>query len=521
MRNIVVRADASPILATGHIMRCLTLAHALKVQFPNVDIIFITNKLPQNLMMRLTQSKIKVILLPFDIDSENWQQAKDAKATIEAITSLNIKTLTNNKKIDLLIVDHYLIDWQWQAEVKACCHQLLVIDDLANRKHLADFLLDQTLNRQGNDYALLVPPSCQLLLGQKFMLLRDEFTQLIPCAKKKRAQVKVVNNVIEIKNILVNLGGLDNTNFTETIIYALIEYKKNNHNLTADIVMASHSPHASQIQAFTAKHNWLTLTTDCNDMANKMLKADLAIGASGATAWERCSLGLPTLAIVLADNQQLVNKNLTNQQAIVNLGAYQTLNFNNIANAIALLESEPSKYKDLVSNCFKSCDGLGVQQLLARLTLPRVTLELAKTNDLKTTFKWQSNSEIRRYSRNTQPIQYDEHKQWFLSSLTMKNRHLYIICCENNKLGILRLDKQINTQKITRYEISILIAPEAQGRKLALSAIHNIPKTFDHCEIYAHVHPDNIASQHLFTQANFIKLTSNSYLRPAYTPPTQ
>ncbi|TMM44957.1 UDP-2,4-diacetamido-2,4,6-trideoxy-beta-L-altropyranose hydrolase [Colwellia ponticola] len=519
MKTIVFRADASPVLATGHIMRCLTLAQALTLQFPLARIIFISNHLPNSLTVKLMQLSVELVTLPFDIDSSDWRQTDDAKACINAITS---QVLTVNTTIDLLIVDHYFIDWQWQKELKQYYKKLLVIDDLANRTHLADFLLDQTLNRQTNDYLSLVPPYCQLLLGKKFILLRDEFSRLIPTAKQKRAQVKTIKNTISIDNILVNLGGLDNNNLTKVIINALIEYKikTNNHKLTVDIIMASHSPHVESIKALITDHDWLTLTLDCNEMSNKILNADLAIGACGTTAWERCSLGLPTLAIVLADNQKEVNNSLADEKAIISLGHYQALTMNAIIEAICLLESQPSNYLSLIKNSFNSCDGLGIQRVVTQLSTPEVTLELATINDLPTVFNWQSNPQIRHYSRNTKAIKYQEHKQWFLSSISMEHRHMYMVCSAGKKLGVLRLDKQNIAQSVKRYEISILIAPEAQRKKLALKAIHAIPKSFDSCEIYAHVHPQNQASQHLFTQVNFIKLTESSYLRPSYHPPS-
>tara|TARA_R110002050_G_scaffold276248_6_gene421451 strand:+ start:751 stop:2313 length:1563 start_codon:yes stop_codon:yes gene_type:complete len=519
MKTIVFRADASPVLATGHIMRCLTLAQALKLKFPLARIIFISNLLPNNLTAKLMQLSVELIALPFDIDSTDWRQKDDARACIRAITS---QVLTINTTIDLLIIDHYLIDWRWQEEFKKYYKKLLVIDDLANRKHLADFLLDQTLNRQANDYLSLVPPYCQLLLGKKFILLRDEFKQLIPNAKQKRTQAKTIKNTISIRNILVNLGGLDNTNLNRVIIKALIEYKETtcNHELTVDIIMASHSPHVENIKALTTEHYWLTLTTDCNQMSTKILNADLAIGACGTTAWERCCLGLPTLAIVLADNQKEVNKNLAKKKAIISLGNYQTLTEKAIIDAIYSLESQPDKYLSLIKHSFNSCDGMGVQRVLTRLSLPEVTLKSASIDDLSIMFHWQSTPEIRLFSRNTKAIKYEEHERWFLSSISMKHRHMYMICSAGKKLGILRLDKQEIEQSVKRYEISILIAPEAQRKKLALKAIHAIPSSFDSCEIYAYVHPQNKASHHLFTQTNFVKLTESSYLRPPYQLPS-
>lgn len=513
-QNIVFRADASTVLATGHIMRCLTLAQALQRVFINARIIFICNKLPVNLSEKIAESRFELITLPFDIDSKSWQQLDDANASIsQLLPLLSPKEKICTPLIDLLIIDHYLIDFQWQKKLNKYCKKLLVIDDLANRKHQADFLLDQTLARKPEDYRSLVPPYCQLLLGQHFMLLRDEFSQLIHKAKTKRNNTKTINN------ILVNLGGVDSNNVSATVIRALIDYqdKSTQDNVSVEVVMTSHSPHLAKIQNEVAHIHWIKVIVDCDDMARKMLAADLAIGACGATAWERCCLGLPTLAIVLADNQKVVCENLAHKGAIINLGDFAQLTTAAISNALDVFKNQPEIYSTMVDNCFTCCDGLGVKNVLSRLTSSEVSLIPATKEDLDITFKWQSTESIRRYSRQPKPVEYQEHSQWFLSSLTMNTRHIFMIAFENEKLGVLRLDQLASSDNTARFEISILVAPQAQGKKIALKAIHAIPNTFDNSEIYAHVHRENKASQRLFQQANFNKIAQDSYIRPAYT----
>lgn len=509
MNTIAFRVDASPVLATGHFMRCLTLAIGLKKLFTDANIIFICNLLPENLISQLTQNSIKLINLPFDIDSSSWQQNDDAQATISAIEKSNLDT------IDLLIVDHYQIDYQWQKQLQPYFTQLLVIDDLANRHHCADFLLDQTLNRQPNDYSGLLEPKCQLLLGQTFMLLRDEFKELISQAKKKRQQTK------KIQNILINLGGMDNDNVTSYVISAMIDYHKKNPSefLNVEVIMGSQSKHLLAVQSLISTLHWIELTIDCHDMAHKILNADLAIGACGTTAWERCSLGLPTLGIILADNQQWVNISLAEQSAIIDLGNYKTLTSTAIINAIKHIKAQPQIYQTMVKNSFNCCDGLGLERLLTRLTGPNVTLIKASIDDLDLTFQWQSDKKVRRFSRNPKPVVFEEHQQWFSQSLANKNRHIFMVCCAGEKVGVLRLDKLkklSDAKSIEQFEVSILIAPQAQGNKLALKALHAIPSEFNQYEIFAYVQTENHASHKLFNQANYLKLNNNSYLRPAY-----
>ncbi|MCJ8320000.1 MAG: UDP-2,4-diacetamido-2,4,6-trideoxy-beta-L-altropyranose hydrolase [Colwellia sp.] len=358
MTHIVFRADASVIIGTGHIMRCLTLAHQLKKR--GVDITFITHTHSGNLIKEIRAFDYRVVELttitrPIDKHNANsWlgcSQQEDAKECIEKLSLI--------PPIDYLIIDHYAIDENWHKQLRQYCQRLMVIDDLANRHYDCDILLDQTLNRQTHDYQNLMHAHCQLLLGSKFMLLREEF------ALVRQQAIDIRNQEIESSpHILISMGGCDPDNINQLAINALIKLKKQQKKLSATVVISSKAPHLMLLKNQLSQYDWVSLEIDSKDMSALMLNANIAIGASGSTAWERCSLGLPCITIVSAENQQTIAENLSAQQAIINLGWYKNITIDMFVVAIENLLENKKQYSHMVQQCFSICDGQGTNNVI-------------------------------------------------------------------------------------------------------------------------------------------------------------
>ena len=369
--HIAFRADSSDIIGHGHIMRCLTLAHALVAQVTReqsslkteIQISFLCKDHLNNINHLIEQTAFALLRLPrgkqtvVQQDSQTWlscKQDQDAQQCIKAIQA------RKTQPIDILVVDHYALDEQWHKLLKPYSQQLMVIDDLASRSLSCDLLLDQTLNRTPKQYQSLVPRYCQLLLGQKYMLLRNEFSELKEQAKKQR---QLRNKELLKANFLISMGGGDPDNLSELALLAIAQLHSYHPNLSATIIISSQSKHREALSQLSYSFTWCTLITDCSNMAEMMLNADIAIGASGATAWERCCLGLPTLTTVNAKNQQLVAKNLAESGTSINLGWHQELNIEKIIKELNTLLSDPKTYLAMVENSFKCCDGLGASRV--------------------------------------------------------------------------------------------------------------------------------------------------------------
>ena len=311
--KIAFRTDASNKIGTGHFMRCLTLADELKKQ--GAQIRFINRNLPPNLSEMLSEKAMEYMPLSTDATQEridelthsNWlgtSQAQDAQATIQALA---------DQSWDWIVVDHYALDERWEKAVRANCKKLMVIDDLADRRHDCDVLLDQNFYvDMQTRYVSKVPAHCQLLLGPGFALLREEFRTL-----REKVKVRTGN----VKKILVFFGGVDADNFTSLAMQALAEL---NITLQVDVVIGSQHPNREQIQQACIYHGFI-----CHEqttrMAELMAEADLAIGGGGTATWERCAMGLPSIIVVMAENQSKAAIDLDAFGVLINLGDAQKI----------------------------------------------------------------------------------------------------------------------------------------------------------------------------------------------------
>lgn len=313
--NITFRTDASIDIGTGHVMRCLTLADALRQE--GAECHFICREHPGNLVELIKSKGHAVTVLPMfssfpgavekgfshfgeSLAHSHWlgaSQAEDAEQTIDAMQYY--LQSRGNSRTDWLVVDHYALDIRWEQELKPYISNLMVIDDLADRSHLCDLLLDQTFGRLEADYSPWVPAGCKVLCGAQYALLRPEFSRYRSYSLERRRKP-------QLKNIMVNLGGVDKDNVTGQVLDAL-QLIRLPEDCQITVIMGSTAPWLELIRqkAETMRYS-TTMLSGVADMARLMAESDLAIGAAGATSWERCCLGLPTVMLVLAKNQYQV-----------------------------------------------------------------------------------------------------------------------------------------------------------------------------------------------------------------------
>ena len=297
----VIRADASTSIGSGHVMRCLTLTHRLKKE-KNARVVFVMRVLPGNLIGVVEKQGFDVLKLPpanqkYSLSGYGlWLTVPmdvDAQQTIEVLQ--NYLQEHGCDVVDRLIVDSYALDEQWELMLRPYCREIMVIDDLANRRHDCDILLDQNfyLNKDVR-YAGLVPEYCKMLLGPEHALLREEFYEA-----KKHLRRRDGN----IKNILVFYGGSDLTNETEKAIEALVQLHDEGYNFTADIITGLSNSRRENIKNLCSRYHFLYYYCQVSNMAEFMNKADLMLGAGGSTTWERLYMELPALVTAVAENQ--------------------------------------------------------------------------------------------------------------------------------------------------------------------------------------------------------------------------
>jgi len=307
--RVVFRVDASLQMGTGHVMRCLTLAQALKEHGAGIK--FICRKHEGNLIDKIRSSGFNVHELnafkKAKVDNKlahsHWLGVTQKQDSDDCINTLEAE------KPDWLIVDHYALDEKWEKILKSYCKKIMAIDDLADRKHQCDILLDQNYGRSCKDYEAFVSESTKLLMGAQYSLLRPEFEQWRQYSLNRRKETN-------FKSLLINMGGVDTDNITEKIVERLRAA-----NLPKDIIitiiMGKTAPHLQSVKGCASKLPYRSeVKIGVDNMAEIMANSDIAIGASGATSWERCCLGVPTIQLITAYNQEFIAQKLDKINAI-------------------------------------------------------------------------------------------------------------------------------------------------------------------------------------------------------------
>lgn len=299
--SVVLRADAGLRIGTGHVMRSLTLANAIRAS--GMETTFVTRAHDGHVIPAISACGHCVVVLPGNTNQSygdhpappahaDWLEADwhtDAAAT---------RAVLEERGASWLVVDHYALDAVWQTAALPRGVLLLVLDDLADRPHQADVLLDQNAGREAGDYAGLLPAGCDLRIGPAHALLRPEFARLRPEALARREALT------QPKTLLVTLGGIDKDDVASRVLDALAEAQAAQ-DLRITVVMGVSAPHLDAVRDRAATMPMpVEVVAGVSDMGARMMRADLCIGAVGSTAWERCALGLPTLQVVLADNQR-------------------------------------------------------------------------------------------------------------------------------------------------------------------------------------------------------------------------
>jgi UDP-2,4-diacetamido-2,4,6-trideoxy-beta-L-altropyranose hydrolase len=297
-------------------MRCLVLAHQARLR--GVSIEFICTDLPGHLGAMANQQGFTLRMIGADPGNQrladfDWE--RDASLT---------SSLAGGSPWDWLDVDHYGIDWRWEAAMRPATRQILVIDDLADRVHDCDVLVDQNYYlKLSSRYDKLVPFGCRKLLGPRFLLLRPEF---------KNTKLSLPRQIGDVKRILISFGGTDETNVTCMALDAITLLGRP--DIALDVVIGATSPHRAAVEARLSALPQSLLHVQTSRMAELIMGADIAIGACGSSTWERCYLGLPTLVLVLADNQRQGAAELNATGAILNLGEAHDMTPNSLALAI-------------------------------------------------------------------------------------------------------------------------------------------------------------------------------------------
>jgi UDP-2,4-diacetamido-2,4,6-trideoxy-beta-L-altropyranose hydrolase len=328
--KVLFRTDSSVNIGSGHLMRCLTLADQLRSQ--GAEIIFVCRDLPGAMFEVVQNRGYRTAKLPF-AELENIPQHGDAEETIKVIQE------QFPDGADWLVVDHYGLDASWESELRPFTQKIMVIDDLADRQHDCDLLLDQNYYCNAEQrYTGVVPDTCITLLGPGHVLLRPEFIEA-------RQRIRQRDGIV--KRILVFFGGSDPTNQTQKVLESLPLLDKT--DILFEVVVGDANPYRKSIQALCEKNPNVSFYCQVSNMAELIMSADLAIGAGGSAMWERCYLGLPTITVIFVGNQQRTTEDLAGIGAIEYLGWADQLTPDNYARAISKMIDNPKLTREIAT----------------------------------------------------------------------------------------------------------------------------------------------------------------------------
>lgn len=353
--NVVFRTDASLSIGSGHVMRCLTLAERLRSRGATCS--FISRQHPGNLLQLIAARGFSCHAIPpgssrtkenNSLSHSLWLGASQEEDAAQC------KVILSDLPCDWLVVDHYALDARWEEHVRPPNARVLAIDDLADRPHACNLLLDQNLGRSAVDYISLISPETEALIGPHYALLRPEF------ALKRNASLER-REFPQLRNILIIMGGVDSVNASGSVLLGLQDCVLPE-NINVTVVLGRQAPHAKQLLALSETLPWPTkVIVDSSDMATLMLESDLAIGAAGGTALERCCLGLPSLLVVLADNQWTGARALANQGAAVLLGTPDAIPSTLCPSLVRL--NEAGQLSEMSQVARRVVDGLGTERV--------------------------------------------------------------------------------------------------------------------------------------------------------------
>lgn len=490
-KRIAIRTDASSEIGTGHFMRCLTLADALKKNGALVS--FVVRNLPPYLAQMLQDRNIACHALPevvnagviVELPHSQWLKAsqyQDAEQTLQVLAK---------HELDWVIVDHYAIDCRWESMLRGIAKKIMVIDDLADRQHDCDLLLDQNYYRDMDmRYVGKVPEHCKLLLGPSYALLRDEFRE-----RRKKTQPR--DGVI--KNLLIYFGGVDSKNYTSIVIHSLTQRK---YALNVDVVIGKQHPNSREIQDY-CKSNAFTCHIQTEKMAELMAKSDLAICAGGASVWELFCMGIPSICISTARNQKQQIFDLQQAGLVISpLEAQDVDEF--LIHSLDMVHSDPALLHRISEKIYEMVDGFGVSKVSNLLVSPKIKIRLAEESDSMRIFTWRNHPSIRYSSRSTDEIPWAEHERWFDQRFGKVNQPILIGEIKSEPVGVVRFDISGGAA-----EVSIYLVPDCGksglGRALLSQAECWLKKHHPNLlAIRATVLSKNIPSVKLFQSLQYV-----------------
>ena len=474
--NILIRADASAEVGTGHLMRCLALAQGWRARGGQVS--FITACESEGLRERLLDEGFQAITLEYSYpDPADWEATSQALAAHPNAW---------------VVLDGYHFDPAYQRRVREADHPLLVIDDMAHLdRYYADIVLNQNINAEQLRYSC--EPYTRLLLGTRYVLLRSEF---LAWRGWQREIPKVA------RKVLVTLGGSDPDNQTLKVVWALQQVDAT--DLEAVVVVGASNPHFRELQSAIRNPQFaIRLIQNVTNMPKLMAWADMAVSGGGSTCWEMAFMGLPNLTLILADNQRLIAERLDTVGATVNLGSYENLSAAEVAQALRRLLVATEMRAEMARRGRELVDGEGATRVVDRLIGKALRLRQVGEDNCRLLWEWANDPDVRAVSFSSEPIPWEQHVKWFKSKLNDPRCIFYIaVNSDDVPIGQIRYDTEDN-KAVVSISIDRKFRGKGYGSRLIWLASRRLFDVSNVDTIHAYVKQGNEASVTAFVKAGF------------------
>ena len=483
--SIAFRVDCSSKIGSGHFMRCLRLSRSLKKSEKNIYFIVSQSDYLNEIKNLLYKENLKLILI--NSKKGNFSYLGDAKSTI---------AILKKKKIQKLFVDNYKIDIKWEKKVKKYTEKLIVIDDLANRKHYCDIIIDQNyVKNYKTRYDKITNKNCLKLLGPKF------------CIDNKIKNANLKKQKTKIRRIFVFFSSVFNSKIFEIII-SLFSNKKFK-DIDIDFVIGNLEK-KKFLRLKNSVNNNVNLIIGNKNLKNLMSRADLAIGSGGTNTWERISLGLPSIVFCIAQNQKKICEFLSKMKIIKYLGPLNIKSAGKLKKEIIKVQKN---YKEIKINSEQNkhlIDGFGIERInffINNDLNKKLKLKQLHFEDIDLLFAWTNDALVRKNSFVTKKIKYSNHKKWFKKKLLSKKSLMFKLLLNNIPIGQVRYDKKNSFYEID-YSIDESFRKSSFGKIIIKKSIKKLfkKKTI----IRANVKKSNKASIKIFEDLKFRTINSSS-----------
>jgi UDP-2,4-diacetamido-2,4,6-trideoxy-beta-L-altropyranose hydrolase len=479
------RCDASPGIGAGHVSRCLTLAEAFADAGWRIGFVVARETVPTVPAIADSGHAVRVL----DGDDQDVAVLREQAAN----------------GADLLVADHYGRDAGFETACRPFVRNILVFDDMTGRDHDCDILVDAAAPSP-QPYIDHVPARARVLNGVSFALTRKSFLAARPRALARR-------DGRAVERILVTCGATDPANATAIVLDTLADAAP---DIPVTVVLSSQAAHIDALRKRLRGN--VRLVLDADDMAALMTDADLAIGAPGATAYERAVLGLPSIMITLADNQRGVAQAITRAGAAIDAGMCDQGLAPRLRQLVTSLLADGPARKNLAQASSRLIDGRGALRIMLEClgAAPakdggRVRLRLAEPDDENWLLDLQRQPDTRRHFRNPAIPSAEEHHQWMERILADESRLLLIVEVDGARSGMVRLDRLADRDGRARYEVSIAVDRNCGKRGVGSAALALTRRLLPAAVFEAEIMVENAASQSVFARAGFNPVGDNRY----------